>query len=279
MRSLIPFICALLILSCNSQQDILSQREFAKVYLDSLSKKFPDIKFELNPDLTISSKKGDLEYRSYTDNAYVAYKTEPDSMKNIISRYVASASELYAENDAITINNIVPVIKPVEYLDEVTLPNREGKEIPMLTEKYNDQLVIAYAADSKNNIKFLTEADLKTLSIPKDSLKSIAIKNLNKILPNFQIQDYHGLYMITAGGNYEASFILINSIWTKDNFPVDGDLIIAIPTRDLLIITGSNNKNGINKIREIVAQSFKPGNYQISEHLYKWTGRRFEKYD
>ncbi len=257
----------------------MTEKEFAKVYLDSLSKKYSDVKFELSPDLTITSKKGDLDYKHYIDNAYTAYKADPDSIKSIISRYVASTTDLYVDKGKINMANIVPVIKPIEYLDEINSLNKDGKAFPMITEKYNDQLIIAYAEDSKNSIKYLTEDDFKTLSIPRDSLKAIALRNFDKIIPNIQRQGDNGLYMVTAGGDYEASLILLSSIWTKENFPVDGNFIIAIPNRDLLMVTGSNNKNGIGKIKEIAADSYKTGNYQVSEYLYKWTGKKFERFD
>lgn len=257
----------------------MTEKEFAQVYLDALSKKYPGVSFELNSDLSITAKKGDLDYRHYIDNAFIAYKTEPDSITTIINRYLAATTDLYVDSKTVNVDNIVPVIKPVEYLDEVNILNKDGKSFPMVTEKYNDQLIIAYAEDSKNSISYLTEDDFKTLSISKDTLKSVALRNFDKIIPNIQRQGENGLFMITAGGDYEASLILLSSIWTKENFPVEGEFIVAIPNRDMLLVTGSQNKNGIAKIRGIAADSYKTGNYQISEHLYKWTGKKFEKYD
>jgi len=257
----------------------MTEKEFARVYLDSLSKRYPAAKFELNPDLSITSKKGDLDYKHYIDNAYIDYKAEPDSVKSIIGRYVTSAKDLYTDHKTVEAGNIVPVIKPVEYLDEIKAMNKDGKSFPMITEKYNEQLIIAYAEDSKNSIRYLTEEDLKTLSMSRDTLKAIALKNFDKIVPNIQRQGANGLYMITAGGAYEASLILLSFIWTRENFPVDGAYIIAIPNRDMLLVTGSKNKTGIAKIRQIVAESYKKGSYQVSDQLYKWTGEKFEVYE
>ena len=279
MRPLSTFILALLFLGCNLRNSTLTKKEFAEVYLDSLKKTYTNVKFELNSDLTITSKKGDLDYKCYVDNPYTAYTAEPDSIKKIIAQYVASTNDLYVDNGKISINNIVPVIKPIKYLDEINSLNKDGKEFPMITEKYNDQLIIAYGQDSKNSIKYLTEDDFKKLSISRDSLKVVALKNLDKILPSIQRQGDSGLYMISAGGDYEASLILLTSIWTKENFPVDGDFIIAIPNRDLLMVTGSKNKTGINKIKEIAEDSYKTGNYQVSDHLYKLTKGIFRQFD
>ena len=279
MRSVSVFVVLSLMFSCNQKKSVMTEREFAQVYFDSLSKKYPTVSFGLNPDNTITSKKGDLDYKHYIDNAYIAYKSEPDSVIDIISRYVASTTDMFDEQKKINVDNVVPVIKPAEYLDEINSLNKGGKPFPMITEKYNDQLIVAYAEDSKTSIKYLTEEDFKTLSISRDSLKSIALRNFDKIIPNIQRQGDNGLFIINAGGDYEASLILLSSIWTKENFPVDGEFIVAIPNRDMLMVTGSRNKNGINKIKEIAADSYTTGNYQVSEHLYIWEGNKFKKFD
>lgn len=278
MRSISTLFIGLIIFSCTSKNSALTEREFANLYLDSLSKKYPTVKFELNQDLTITSKKGDLDYKHYIDNAFIAYKAEPDSINDIISRYVASTTDLYGDQKEINIESVVPIIKPIEFLDEIHSLSKDGKSFPFIIDKYNDQLIIVYAEDSKNSIKYLTEDNFKNLSISRDSLKLIALKNFDKLISNIQRQGDKGLFMITAGGTYEASLILLSSIWTRENFNVAGDFIIGIPNRDMLVITGSRNKTGVGKLKEIVAASYKTGNYQISEHLYKWKGNKFELY-
>lgn len=279
MRSILALLLGLFILSCNPKNSVITEKEFAKVYLDALRKKYPTVKFELNPDLTITSTMEDLSYKHYIDNAFKAYESMPDSINSIISRYVASAIDLYVSRKAVNIDKIVPVIKPIEYLDGINSLNGDDKSFPMITEQYNDQLIIAYAEDLESSIRYLTEDDFKALSISRDTLKSIALRNFDKIIPNIQRQGDGGLFMITAGGDYEASLVLLSSIWTKENFPVDGEFIVAIPNRDMLMVTGSKSKAGIAKLKEIAADSYMTGSYQVSDHLYKWTGKKFEIYE
>ena len=73
--------------------------------------------------MTITSTKGDLDFKHYVDNAFIAYKAEPDSISDIIHRYLASTSDLYEDQKAIVVENLIPVIKPVEYLDEINSLN------------------------------------------------------------------------------------------------------------------------------------------------------------
>lgn len=85
--------------------------------------------------------------------------------------------------------------------------------------------------------------------------------------------------MITAGGFHEASLILLSSLWTKENFDVDGDIVAIIPNRDILIVTGSNNKQGISKLKEMANDFYQTGNYSISPFLFKWNGYKFERFN
>jgi uncharacterized protein YtpQ (UPF0354 family) len=155
----------------------------------------------------------------------------------------------------------------------------KGKDIEGVYEKYNAQLIITYAEDTKNNISYLTNDDIKSLNISLGYIKSIAVSNLDNLLTDIKRKGGDGFFMITAGGDYEASIILLDSIITKESLPVNGDFIIAIPNRDLLLITGSNDKAGILKIRDLAKKQFETGNYKISPFLYKWNGNKFLKYD
>lgn len=260
----------------------MTVKEFTKEYFDSLTNRFPAAKFTMIDDSTIQSKFQDEDIRISVDNAYKEYQNEPDSLREILSRYLNVTSEAYNPKEAISINGIIPIIKPVSYLQDIkNAASKMGatKDVEGVYERYNDQLIIVYAEDSKNSIRYLTKEDLQSLSINKDSLKQLSIRNLDRLLINITRQGGDGVYMLTAGGNYEASIILLNNIFTKESLPVDGDFVIAIPNRDMLLITGSNDKAGISKIKEVTKKLFETGNYQVSAYLYKWNGYIFEKYE
>ncbi len=272
---------ALFLAACNSN-NTLSIQQFTKIYYDSLHKRFPKDTISIIDDKTIEARVQGYVGRIASDNAYNEYKASPDSIGKILTRYISSATETFESTNDVTINNVVPIIKPFNYLDGVD--NMAGQmgakdKIKPVHEKYNDQLVIAYAVDTKNSIRYLTEEDVKTFSVNKDSLRPIAIRNLEGILTRIEKRGSDGLYIITAGGNYEASILLMSTIVSKENFPVDGDLVIAIPNRDILMITGSKNKDGIKKIKDFAKKSFETGNYQVSEYLYRWNGKLFVKYE
>ena len=277
MKYVSTFLLASILFSCGSGQSVLTEGEFAKVYRDSLKRRFPAVDFIIKDNLTIVGKVDSNEYRHFLDNAYLAYKQAPDSISETIRRFVTSSKDIYEERP-VTVGNIVPVIKPADYLKMDILDEGDADKLELITEKYNDELIIAYAIDQENSISYLTPDDLKKLGIAKDSLLSTATNNLLGKLPDIKIEGGKGTYMITAGGNYEASLLLVDPIWNKEDMQVNGDFIVGIPNRGLLFVTGSRDKKGISTIKEMMADSYKTGDYPVSEHLFRWTGKKFERF-
>jgi hypothetical protein len=159
----------------------MTVKEFTKKYFDSLCIRFPNAKFTIVDDSTIDSKFKDLNIRSSVDNAYREYQSEPDSLPTILNKYLSTLNEIFNPPYKINTNKIVPIIKPIEYLNDIADQVKgmgAKKDVEDVYEKYNDQLIIVYAENTKNNIKYLTQDDIKSLSLNRDSLKPIAIRNL-----------------------------------------------------------------------------------------------------
>ena len=257
----------------------LTRAEYAEAYLQALAKQYPQASFTLNEDLSISSDFDGNQVKHYIDNAYLAYEAEPGKLQDVITQYLAAASHLYDKKDDTILNNIVPIIKPAGYGEQMTMVGNEAVKVQLVTEPYNDELVIAYAEDSEHAISYLSEKRLEHLHISKESLREIALGYLPNVLGNIERHDAgEGFYMITAGGVYEVSLILIDSMWTHENFAVDGDIVIAISNRDILFVTGSNNGEAIEKMRAMATEYYNTGNYAVSPFLFKWNGERFVRF-
>lgn len=279
MRYTWTLILLTFIICC--KPETMTEREFTELYINTMLKSYPDAKYDIIGDLTVKADYNGKEFSHYLDNAFKEYKMQPNSVDEVMKRYVASSRDLYKEPEPINTNNIVPIIKPIDYLEDLkqlSKENGEEKEPWVVYEKYNTALIIVYGENTETSIKYFTQEDFSKLSIPKDSLRSLAVKNLKEILPEIQSKGDNGTFMVTAGGDFEASLILFTSIWTNNNFKVNGDIVVAIPNRDMLMITGSKDEQGIKTIKDITDDSFANGNYQVSPYLFKWDGLKFEQW-
>ena len=280
MKHWILFV-ALLFTACSSKKEVLSAIEFANKYLLALKKNNPAVDYSLAPDLSVNAKYNGSDYTHFPDNAYREYLTEPDSIDQVLAKFTQTANEVYKESQGINIKNIIPIIKSADFINEVKKlggATDSTKSSPIF-EKYNDELLIIYAEDNEKSIRYFTQNEFNKLNISRDSLAAIALDNLDRILTKAERTGNNGRYMVTAGGTYESSMLLLNSFWSNKNFPVKGDIVITIPNRDVLLITGSKDKLNLDWLRARAQESYDSGSYQVSPSLFRWNGKEFSKFE
>ena len=141
-----------------------------------------------------------------------------------------------------------------------------------------DDLIVAYGEDRPNYIRYVVATDLKKAGIQRDKLRTLAIENLRQILGRVRFLEIDGTYRAHAGGVYEASLLLLPDMWTRDRFRVRGEIVVALPTRDLLLVTGSEDAKGLASIRAIVKDRFDRGAYGISPNLYVYRDGKLTKF-
>ncbi|MGC4087411.1 MAG: hypothetical protein QM756_05885 [Polyangiaceae bacterium] len=133
-----------------------------------------------------------------------------------------------------------------------------------------------YVLDARHGMTFVTPSALSDAGISAEALPAHArsglYASLNRIL-RAEVQP--GVHMLTCGGNYEASLILVPEVWAEIDPLLDGQRVVGIPNRDLLFVTGSNNRTGIAWMREVASAA--PNNaYPVFSELLRWNGAAYE---
>jgi len=260
----------------------LGRAQFTEHVAGQLRKAVPGLTVTVIRDLELRAvTKDQRESTVFLDNAYAELAHDPDDLDAIVARHVASAKETMGRKaPQVRRDRIVPVIKDRGWLEEVRRSLRERgarKELAQVWEEYNSELVIVYAEDSPKNIRYLGEDDLRALGLSRGELRPLAIRNLLSILPKIELHGQGGLYMMTAGGDYEASLILADRIWDGGEVKVDGDVVVAIPARDVLLICGSRDSPAIAKVREIAARTAKEAPYRLTAALLVRRNGKFQR--
>jgi len=252
----------------------LNENEFASKFVAALQKKAKGITVILINELEITLRHKGEGCKHFLDNAYSEYTRESNDLKNIINKYVDASVAMYTETErTVTVEQIVPVIKDKRFVAGLEDLNSDF-ESRHIYEPYNSELFIFYAADTEYNIHYLQPNELPELGIKKDELRQIATKNLKEIL-EIKRHGSETLFMLIAGGTYEASIILMD-IWDKETFPVKGNIVIGLPSRDMLLITGSQDSEGLHKLYDMVARTNAEGDHLVSEQLFELKDGKFE---
>src|SRR5262249_9664808 len=152
------------------------------------------------------------------DSFYRSYRDDPNRLEELTQKYLAGLPPRGASTKTAVLDrtHIVPVIKDRPWLDETngriraqTSPNTPG----LAADDFNNELVIVYALDDPNRMRYLAADEVA--AIKRNELKTLAIENLVRILPKVGMGRDGDMFIMTAGGDYDASLLLLDHIWTS----------------------------------------------------------------
>ncbi len=251
-------VLVLLILQslCAYASDLLSPDAFTAHYVKVIEAQYPDIKVTIKEPLAISIAYPDGgTMNSFLDNAYIEYQQDPDNIDTLIVTYASGLDQTRElESAEFTLAEVMPVIKDISYIEQVGEMLKEADaDNGLVYEPLNEELFVVYVFDTPTSIRFMTQSDLVELGVEQSSLREAALTNLQNVLQHVQLEgDPASLSMLVADGMYEASMLLFDGIWSKQQFPVKGDIVVYVPARDVLLITGSEDMVSLATIQEIL---------------------------
>lgn len=281
MRRILPVLLAALSACCGcSKSGVMTPHDFTVEFAESLAEARPELNVTIVGDLEVKAAAADgNEFSSYLDNAYDLYRQNPESKADLFQRYIAAGLQTLDLPDGLDRTRIVPVVKDRPWLAEMreALLSRGAPEAPEFAcEDLNRELVIVYAEDHPDGIRYLTQEELETAEIAEDELREFACENLRRLLPSVEFEESDGIYLVTAGGNYEGSLLLFDSIWTDEQFEVSGEIVVALPAREVLLVTGSEDPEGIARVQQTVADVWKEAPYRLTDKLFVYRDGKFE---
>jgi uncharacterized protein YtpQ (UPF0354 family) len=87
--------------------------------------------------------------------------------------------------------------------------------------------------------------------------------------------DLRGLGL--SGNDSKACLLLFDPLWDKLKTALPGDIVVAVPTRDILLVTSSESAEGLKVVREAIAESWKTDTtHRISEQLFVRRGAKWD---
>jgi hypothetical protein len=84
--------------------------------------------------------------------------------------------------------------------------------------------------------------------------------------------------VVSAGDDYTSSLLVVNGLWSSpERFKVRGDVVVAIPSREVILVTGTENGK-ISDFRRYVANVYAKGQFPLSQTLLVHRNNRFTKF-
>lgn len=250
----------------------VTRARFTELYAEAVRNALPSARVRIVGELELRVEfPNGRTATSYLDNAYTAYEQDPGSRDRIIARYVERAVKNLAEVETkIDPARVIPVIRGRQFAPITEAERNPASPSAVVFDHFSEDLVIIYGEDRSQDLRYFTGKLFAEIGIARGRLREVAVTNLRRIIGEIEYKDYGGTYMLLADGANEASLLLLPEIWTKQKLRVDGDFVVAIPTRDVLVVTGSNDADAIERVRALARESFANGPYSISPKLYRF---------
>jgi uncharacterized protein YtpQ (UPF0354 family) len=246
----------------------LTREEFLRLCEVALRQLFPEMLVEAGKcagQLHIKLA-GEKPLTIYLDNLWSNCRRDPENRANEVERFLRIIATSDTDSDKeLDKRSIVATIKDEGYLR--ISRQEDGSGPAFVHEHLVGDIWIVYAIDTPERILSLLKSSFEKLDLDLKDLRSLAVENLKCILPPIEQHGEGPLYMLTAGGDYVASLILFDELWNDLEATVDGEIVAAVPTRDVLLFTSSRSAEGICAMRERITALTETGGYLVSTSM------------
>jgi uncharacterized protein YtpQ (UPF0354 family) len=278
VRFLVGLACAVVVFCGSVCAETLTPRAFTDEFVRAMAASLPSstVTSKRELELTINDPSG-VERTIVLHNAYREYSLDPERLIKIIGTFATTLSQPRTGETKLDRPRIIPVVKDREWLDELHNSLRlKGVKQGHLAERLNNELVIVYAEDDPHRMRYLTVGEGAGMS--RAELRALAVENLRRLLPKIEARNYGDVFLISAGGDYEASLLLLDEIWSGGQIKVNGDTVVAIPARNVLLVTGSRSRAGLKKVRELAAKFTAEEPYRLTDALFVYRNGQFTRF-
>ena len=283
MKNTIFFICMIVLAVACSKKQEKPRAGLAEKVEAKIKQIAPKFEVEIADPATLKVKTDqELEATISLDNLKLACSSQPEGCPQMTDNFVEKiVSSLKAAQGPAELKPemIRAVLKNQEYMDGLQevykqSPPEKRADNKIVSRKFMAGLHIVYVIDSPGSMRQLSVGDMKEMKLDEEKVHARAIANMEKALgdiPKADAPELPGLFVVTAGDSYEAARFLLHRKWEKIARELEGDLIVAIPTRDLVFFTGSADENRVRILTEMAKRVVDREPYSLTDQLFKWT--------
>ncbi|RXI98593.1 DUF1444 family protein [Anaerobacillus alkaliphilus] len=188
--------------------------------------------------------------------------------------YVESA--LQAMATPFTLKGNEKAIFPVLRSTSFTTLSGDGKEL--LFEEHTAETRVYYAIDRGTTFTLLTREIVESEQLDPAKIKEMAMFNLRSLKTEAKKDVVAGntYYFINTNDGYDASKILNEQLLKQYAKTAEGELALAVPHQDVLIIADIVNETGYDVLGQMVFSFFTNGRTPITALPFIYENDKFE---
>jgi hypothetical protein len=146
--------------------------------------------------------------------------------------------------------NLLPVVRGRTFFEQLSLVVKDsaGRPAPVVWKAVGPFLGAGLAFDGPDTLQYLGFEELERWGLSFDGAFKVALENLRQRSTEALDQLAPGTCMAPWEDNYASSRLLLVEVVRR--CAVRGDPVVMAPHRDLLLITGSEDEDGLRQVAE-----------------------------
>jgi uncharacterized protein YtpQ (UPF0354 family) len=218
---------------------------------------------ELNKGITLSIPKIVAKYKEKKETAVtnVVYTVEETF------KAMKMSGDLQGKE-----KNIFPVIRSTSFPTE----SAEGKAL--VYDEHTAETRVYYALDLGKSYQLIDEEKMKEEKWNASDLKQVASFNVRSLQSPMTKDTVAGndFYFINTKDGYDASRILNKSLLNDFHESAEGDMAVAVPHQDVLILADLKNEKGYDILGQMGMHFFTNGKIPITVMPFLYENGEFE---
>ncbi|QQB60473.1 DUF1444 domain-containing protein [Staphylococcus equorum] len=242
---------------------------------DRLSK--PEVKFTFNREdetLRISRVDNGKGVTVKIATIVAKYKEQKENIVDEIVYYVEEAIEQMKGEGLSEVNSaqIMPVLRSPSFDKK----DKDGNAF--VIEEHTAETNIYYVVDLGKSYRLIDEKMLESMKLSKQQLKEMALFNVRKLDNKYTTDEVKGniFYFINSNDGYDASRILNTTFLNEIQDQCEGEMLVAVPHQDVLIIADIRNKTGYDVMAHLTMEFFTKGLVPITSLSLGYDKGHFE---
>lgn len=166
---------------------------------------------------------------------------------------------------------IFPVIRSTSFPQE-----SNGKKL--VTKEHTAETRIYYALDLGSSYRLIDEQMIQEVNLTQESLHEMALFNLRSLSNVYKTDtvNENTFYFIATQDGYDASRILNEAFLQEMEKKCDGEMAVAIPHQDVLIIADIQNDVGYDVLAQVTMRFFSEGRVPITALPFLYENHKLE---
>ncbi|MDR7073822.1 DUF1444 family protein [Fictibacillus barbaricus] len=170
------------------------------------------------------------------------------------------------------LSRIFPVIRSASF------PTETPEDEHLFMQDHTAETRIYYALDLGNTYKLLTNNKLKELKVEESQVIDAAKFNVKRLSTSYKQDQVAGntFFFLNHNDGYDASRILNTSFLEEMKKQITGEMAVAVPHQDVLIIGDIQNKQGYDILAQMAMQFFMNGRVPVTALPFIYENKELE---